>query len=64
MCNREVVWIPDQDNPRVGVFGVIVGQLGAHFTTVRYTDGGTEFEVLLENDEFVLMEDLIEYDCD
>lgn len=69
MSNREgsnsrLVWIPDEDNPRIGIIGEIVGALGAHYTTVRYTLGGNEYEVLLESDEFELMEDKIEYDND
>lgn len=44
------------------VFGEIVGALGAYYTTIAYTKGGIEFEVLMENDDFELMEDLVEYD--
>jgi hypothetical protein len=61
MCNREeltIVWVPDER-----VYGHVVGGLGAYYTTIRYVSGGNEFEVLMENDEFELMEDgLIEYD--
>lgn len=46
------------------VFGEMVGSLDAFYTTIRYTKGGIEFEVLMENDEFILLEDLIEYDSD
>lgn len=63
MSNREagsrVVWLDDEQ-----VYGEIVGGLGAFFTTIKYTKGGMEFEVLMENDEFTLLEDLIEYDSD
>lgn len=64
MCNREglgrVVFIPE-----FKIYGLIVGPMGAFYTTVRYVLGGIEFEVLMENDEFELMEDtLIEYDSD
>ena len=63
MSNREAgsraVWLDEEE-----VVGEIVGGLGAWFTTIRYTKGGMEFEVLMENDEFTLMEDLIEYDSD
>jgi hypothetical protein len=63
MRNREaepdsrVVFIPEEH-----VFGEIVGYLGAYYTTISYTKGGIEYEVLMENDEFTLLEDLIEYD--
>lgn len=63
MCNREglnLVWLPEEK-----VYGFIVGGLGAFYTNIRYVKGGNEFEVLMENDEFELMEDgLIEYDDD
>ena len=65
MSNREagsnptVVWIDDEQ-----VYGFIVGGLGAFFTTIRYAKGGMEYEVLMENDEFTLLEDLIEYDSE
>lgn len=61
---KGVVWIPDEDNPRTGTFGQIVGGLGAYYTTVAYVRGGIEYEVLMENDEFTLMEDFFEYDTD
>jgi hypothetical protein len=63
VSNREagsrVVWLDDEQ-----VYGEIVGGLGAFFTTIKYTNGGIEYEVLMENDEFTLLEDLIEYDSD
>lgn len=67
MSNREgntgpasrIVWVDDEQ-----VYGEVVGGLGAFFTTIRYTKGGLEFEVLMENDDFTLLEDLIEYDND
>lgn len=62
--NDRLVWVPDENDPSVGVFGEIIGVLGAFYTTIRYTSGGIEFEVLMENNEFELMEDLIEYDTD
>ena len=61
MRNREglnLVWIPEERT-----YGFIEGPLGAYYTKIRYIKGGIEFEVLMENDEFELMEDgLIEYD--
>lgn len=42
----------------------MVGAMGAFFTNVRYTMGGMEYDVLMENDEFILLEDLNEYDAD
>lgn len=65
MPNREggwtsrVVWLTDER-----VFGRIEGALGAFFTTIAYNKGGIEYEALMENDEFELMEDLIEYDSE
>ncbi len=60
MCDsKDVVWIMDEN-----VWGSIIGGMGAFYSTVQYTKGGMDFEVLLENDEFRLMEDLIEYDDD
>lgn len=40
-------------------FGYVVGGLGAYYTTVWYLLGGIEYEVLMENDDFELVEDLI-----
>lgn len=61
MSNREnserVVWIEDEH-----VFGNIVGGLGAFFTTISYTKGGIEYEVLMENDEFQLLDSFFEYE--
>jgi hypothetical protein len=41
-----------------------MGPEGAFFSPVRYTKGGIEYEVLLERDEYTLLEDLIEYDSE
>lgn len=63
MPNREagsrVVWLPEER-----VFGEMVGGMGAFYTTINYIKGGMEYEVLMENDEFILMEDFFEYDSD
>lgn len=64
MSNREagsrVVYIPE-----VKTYGFIVGMMGAYYTTVRYVSGGIDYEVLMENDEFEMMEDThFEYDSD
>lgn len=65
MSNREghaghgVVWLDAEQ-----VYGEVVGGVGAYFTTIRFVKDGFEYEVLMENDEFELMEDLIEYDDD
>ena len=63
MSNREagsrVVWVTDEH-----VFGEMVGGMGAFYTTVRYIKGGMEYEVLMENDEFTLLEDFFEYGND
>lgn len=52
-----VVWLDDEH-----CFGRIVGALGAYYTNIRYIKGGMEYEVLMENDEFTLLEDFFEYD--
>lgn len=61
MSNREagsrVVWLVDER-----VFGEIVGGLRAFYTNIRYVKGGMEYEVLMENDEFILLEDFFEHD--
>lgn len=64
MSNREgsdnrVVWLPAEQ-----VFGQIIGALGAYFTTIRYIKGAIEYEVLMESDEFTLLEDFFEHDDD
>lgn len=61
MSNREArtVWIEEER-----VFGELMGPEGAFFSPVRYTKGGIEYEVLLERDEYTLLEDLIEYDSE
>lgn len=40
-------------------YGYVVGGIGAYYTTVWYLLGGIEYEVLMENDDFELVEDLI-----
>lgn len=45
-----------------GVMGYTVGGLGAYYTTVKYIKDGMEYEVLLENEEFEILEELIEHD--
>lgn len=61
MSNREgsVVWLTEER-----CFGVIVGSLNAHYTTICYTKGGIEYEEFVENNEFEILEDLNEYDSD
>lgn len=64
MSNREagtpstVVWLDVEQ-----VYGELI-RLGAFFSTVKYVKGGIEYEVLMENDDFTLLEDLIEYDSE
>lgn len=53
----EVVWLTEER-----CFGTVEGALGAYYTTIKYIKGGIEFEVLMENDEFKLLEDMVEYD--
>lgn len=45
------------------VFGQMV-KMGAYYSTVNFTKGGIEYEVMVENDEFVFLEDLTGYDND
>lgn len=63
MSNREagsrIVWVIDEH-----VFGEMVGGMGAFYTNVKYVKNGLEYEVLMENDEFTLLEDFFEYDND
>ena len=59
MLHREsLIWIIDER-----IYGELV-TMGAYYSTVRYVRDGLEYEVDLENDEFILVEDLIEYDND
>lgn len=58
MTNDEVlVWLTEER-----VFGVVSGSIGAHYTQIKYTKGGIEYDVLVENDEYKTMEDFNEYD--
>lgn len=54
-----VVWLPEWRT-----YGELVGPMGAFFSTVKFVSAGTEYELLLDNDEFefVKMEDLLDYD--
>lgn len=59
MSNREgsVVWLTEER-----CFGVIVGPLDAFYTLINWVKGGLEHEEFVENNEFEILEDLIEYD--
>lgn len=65
MSNREarpysrVVWIEEERT-----FGEILGSMGGFFTTVAYSRGGVDYEVLMENDEFTLLEDFLDRDSE
>lgn len=52
----EVVLVLDE-----GVLGVVVED-GAHFSTILYYNGGMLFEEILENTEFVSLDELLEGD--
>lgn len=41
------------------LYGELV-ELGAHFSTVKYTLEGNDYEVLMENEDFVLLDDLVD----
>jgi len=47
----EYVWLTDERT-----FAELV-RLGAHFSTVRYTREGIDYEVIVSNDEFDYWED-------
>lgn len=63
MSNREAgsrtVWVTDER-----VFGEIAGGMGAFYTNVKYVKGGIEYEVLMENDEFTLLDVMFECESD
>lgn len=52
LYSEGLVWLPDER-----VFGRIVGPMGAYYSTIAYIKGGMEYEVLMENNEFELVED-------
>lgn len=54
---KGLVWIVDER-----VFGRIVGPMGAYYSNVVYTKDGIDYEVLMENDEFQLVEEWIDYE--
>lgn len=55
----EIVWLTDER-----LFAHLIVR-GAWFSIVRYTRAGIEFEVLIENDEYIFREDhAIESDDD
>lgn len=60
MSNREgkgrVVFLPVEN-----CHGYITGPMGAYYTTITYIWGGMEYEVLMENNEFILTEDFVEH---
>ena len=60
MSNREgsrLVWLVEER-----CFGEIVGSLDAYYTTIKFTKSGIEHEEFVPNDEFVILEELNEYD--
>lgn len=48
------VWIKGEE-----VFGQLVGPMGAYFSMVAYDKGGIGFEVLLENEDFMTMDEMM-----
>jgi len=42
----EIVWLTEERT-----FAELI-RMGAYFSTVRYTRGGIDYEVLIDNDEF------------
>ena len=61
MPNREnrLVWLTEER-----CFGVIVGPLDAFFTLINWVKGGLEHEEFVENNEFQILDDLMEYEDD
>lgn len=53
---ENLVWLLEERT-----FGYLV-HYGAHFSTVTFTRDGIDYEVFVENDEFVVMEDTFDYD--
>lgn len=46
-----------------GVYGQVVGPVGAYFSLVQYTFKGIDYEVLVENEDFVIVDDIINEDA-
>lgn len=38
-------------------YGLIVGPIGAYYTMVRWVKGGIEYETLIENEDYINLED-------
>lgn len=51
MGEREIVWLTEERR-----YGELLAR-GAYFSIVTYTLGGIDYEVLVENDEYVFRED-------
>ena len=49
----EIVWLTEEERK----IPAILVRMDAFFSLVRYTRGGIDFEVLVENDEIVFGED-------
>lgn len=47
----EVVWLTEER-----VYGILMAR-GTWFSMVRYSRGGIDYEVLVENDEYIFRED-------
>jgi len=61
MSNREgrVIFLTEER-----VLGELV-TMGAYYSTVKYVKGQMEYEVMVENNEFVFLEDMVnEYESD
>lgn len=44
--------------------GVMTGPMGAYFTDVWYIKNGIEYILAVENEDFILLEDLVDNDED
>lgn len=38
-------------------YGLIVGPIGAYYTLIKWVKRGIEYEALVENDDYILLED-------
>lgn len=54
----EIVWLTEERT-----FAVLVN-LGAYVSTVRYTHGGIDYEVIIDNDDFEYWKDDSGDECD
>ena len=49
-----LVWMTEER-----VFGEIAGPVGAFFTPIRYTYRGIDYEIEVENDDFIILNNVL-----